>query len=98
MNQSPTLPLPSRKRMSLLPSPLKSPVPAIDQPVGRAPTAAGVTCAPFMDQIPTLLALTNTRSHAPSASTEPRPALDPPGSRLPTPPPLTRAPLTHPLP
>jgi hypothetical protein len=54
MNQSPTLLLPSRHRMSLLPSPLKSPVPAIDQPLGPAPTPAAVTCAPFMNQIPTL--------------------------------------------
>jgi hypothetical protein len=54
MNQSPTLLLPSRHRMSLLPSPLKSPVPAIDQPLGPAPTPAAVTCAPFINQIPTL--------------------------------------------
>jgi hypothetical protein len=36
--ESATLPLPSCQRMSLLPSPLKSPVPAIDQGVAALPT------------------------------------------------------------
>src|SRR5258707_15247704 len=39
-NQIATLPLLSCQRMSLLPSPLKSPVPTIVQPLGALPTAA----------------------------------------------------------
>src|SRR5260370_42127461 len=54
MNQIPTTPLVCCKRMSLLPSPLKSPGPTIDQPAGAAPTPAGVTCAPFINHTPTL--------------------------------------------
>src|SRR5260221_3136419 len=40
MNQIATLPLLSCQRMSLLPSPLKSPVPTIDHPVEAEPTTA----------------------------------------------------------
>ena len=43
--------------MSLLPSPLKSPVPAIDQAVGTLPTqAVDETDVPFMNQIATIAA------------------------------------------
>src|SRR5262245_14520908 len=52
MNQIATLPLVSCQRMSLLPSPLKSPVSMTDQVVGAEPTTADwVTCAPFISQI-----------------------------------------------
>src|SRR6266853_693608 len=56
MNQIATLPLLSCQRMSLLPSPLKSPVSLIDhRGNGAEPTpAAWVTCAPFISQIATV--------------------------------------------
>src|SRR5258706_15471011 len=55
MNQIATLPLVSCQRMSLLPSPLKSPVSMIDQVVGAEPTPADwVTCAPFISHTATL--------------------------------------------
>src|SRR5260370_587859 len=57
MNQIATLPLVSRHRTSLLPSPLKSPVPTTDQVVGTFPTAAVLgfkTVVPFISQIATL--------------------------------------------
>src|SRR5216683_1892650 len=86
MNQIPTLPLPSCKRMSLLPSPLKSPVPAIDQPAGAAPTPAGVTCAPFMNQIPTLpLVSRHSKSALPSPLKSRCPTIDQPAGPAPTP-------------
>src|SRR5260370_15103596 len=47
----------SRQRMSHLPSPLKSPVPTMDQFVGTVPTpavAAFKTLVPFISQIATL--------------------------------------------
>src|SRR5260370_34546363 len=57
MNQIATLPLVSRHRTSLLPSPLKSPVPTTDQVVGTFPTPAVLgfkTVVPFISQIATL--------------------------------------------
>src|SRR5713226_10387070 len=55
MSQIATLPLLSCHRMSLLPSPSKSPVSTIVQAVGTVATPANcVTCAPFINQIPTL--------------------------------------------
>src|SRR5258708_5001359 len=56
MNQIATLPpLSSCQRRSLLPSPLKSPVPTIAQAVGTVPIPANcVTCAPFKNHIATL--------------------------------------------
>src|SRR5215813_13829809 len=57
MNQIATLPLVvSRHRTSLLPSPLKSPVPTIDQVVATFPTPAVLgfkTVVPFISQIAT---------------------------------------------
>src|SRR5260370_31352251 len=52
-----TLLLVSLQRMSHLPSPLKSPVPTMDQVVGRFPTPAVLgfkTVVPFISQIATL--------------------------------------------
>src|SRR5712691_3687337 len=55
MNQIATLPLLSCQRMSLVPSPLKSPVSTIVQAVDIFPTPTDwVTCAPFINQIATL--------------------------------------------
>src|SRR5262250_2185002 len=57
MNQTATLPLVSCHRTSLLPSPLKSPVPTMDQVVGTFPTPAVLgfkTVVPFISQIATL--------------------------------------------
>src|SRR5229473_476031 len=55
MNQIATLPLLSCQRMSLLPSPLKSPVPTIDQVVGAEPRPADCrSCAPFISHTATL--------------------------------------------
>src|SRR5215467_2397315 len=55
MNQIAVLPLLSRQRMSLLPSPLKSPVSAIDHAVGAAPMPPdNAICAAFINHIATL--------------------------------------------
>src|SRR5260221_5636772 len=52
MNHNAVLPLLSRQRRSLLPSPLKSPVSTIDQAVDTLPRpTADATVAPFMSHI-----------------------------------------------
>src|SRR5260370_5895617 len=70
ISQIATLPLLSRHSTSLLPSPLKSPVPTIDQVVGTFPTpsVSGFnTVAPFISQIATLpLVSRHTTSLSPS--------------------------------
>src|SRR6266436_4212585 len=86
MNQIPTPPLVCCQRMSLSPSPLKSPTPAIDQPAGAVPTPAGVTCAPFMNQIATLPLVSCQRmSPLPSPLKSPVPATDQTAGTFPTP-------------
>lgn len=51
MNHAPTLPLPSVQRMSLVPSPLKSPVWAIVQLSGTLPiTLVDAIWLPFISQ------------------------------------------------
>src|SRR5260370_2581473 len=93
MNQIPTLPLVSCQRMSPLPSPLKSPVPATDQMVDIVPTPAGVACAPFMNQIPTLpLPSRHSQSALPSPLKSRWPTIDQPAATLPTPAGVTCAP------
>src|SRR5258707_10488823 len=81
MNQIATLPLlASRHRMSLLPSPLKSPVPTTDQVVGTFPTPAVLgfkTVVPFISQIATLpLVSRQSMSHLPSPLKSPGPTTD----------------------
>src|SRR2546422_558551 len=79
MNQIATLPLVSRQRMSLLPSPLKSPVPTIFQTLGGAfPTPADpVTCPPFVNHIATLPFVSCQRmSLLPSPLKSPAPTID----------------------
>src|SRR5215468_7392160 len=70
----------SRQRMSHLPSPLKSPVPTMDQFVGTVPTpavAAFKTVVPFISQIATLpLVSCHTRSLLPSPLKSPIPTMD----------------------
>src|SRR5258708_717893 len=70
ISQIATLPLVSLQRMSHLPSPLKSPVPTMDQAVGRFPSPAGFgfkTVVPFISQIATLpLVSRHTMSLLPS--------------------------------
>src|SRR5712691_3511029 len=87
MNHIATLPLLSCQRMSLLPSPLKSPVPTIDQVVGAFPTPADcVTCAPFISQIATLPLVSRHRtSPLPSPSKSPVPTTDQTVGTFPTP-------------
>src|SRR5260370_39867531 len=69
----------SRQRMSHLPSPLKSPVPTMDQFVGTVPTpavAAFKTLVPFISQIATLpLVSRQAMSLLPSALKSPAPAV-----------------------
>src|SRR6266852_342897 len=79
MNQIATLPLLSCQRMSLLPSPLKSPVSTIVQLVGAEPSPADwVTCAPFISQIATLpLPSRHRMSLLPSPLKSPVPTIDP---------------------
>src|SRR5262249_56615077 len=71
ISQIATLPLVSRHRMSHLPSPLKSPVPTMDQVVATFPTPAALgfkTAVPFISQIATLpLASCHSTSLLPSA-------------------------------
>src|SRR5260370_15616654 len=73
ISQIATLPLVSLQRMSHLPSPLKSPVPTMDQVVGRFPTPAVFgfkPVAPFISQIATLpLVSRHAMSLFPSALT-----------------------------
>src|SRR5215467_6706529 len=91
MNQIATLPLVvSRHRTSLLPSPLKSPVPTIDQVVGTFPTPAVLgfkTVVPFISQIATLpLVVSRQRmSHLPSPLKSPVPTTDQLVGTFPTP-------------
>src|SRR6266849_2775275 len=89
MNQIATLPLPSCQRMSLLPSPLKSPVSLIDQRGDAAePTpAAPVTCAPFISQIATspVLVFCQRMSPLPSPLKSAVPAIDHTAGTVPTP-------------
>src|SRR5260370_21683802 len=89
MNQIATLPLVSCQRMSLLPSPLKSPVPTIFHTLGGAfPTpAACVTCAPFISQIATspVAVFRHRMSPLPSPLKSPVPAIDHTVATFPTP-------------
>src|SRR5215470_17944294 len=88
MNQIATLPLLSRQRMSLLPSPLKSPVSTIDQLVGAEPTAAAcMTCAPFISQIAAASPLLSRHriSLLPSPLKSPVPTIDQLVGAFPTP-------------
>src|SRR5215831_18588777 len=89
MNQIAMLPLLSRHRTSLLPSPLKSPVPTIDQVVGTFPTAAVLgfkTVVPFTFQIATLPLVSLQRmSHLPSPLKSPVPTIDQVAGTFPTP-------------
>src|SRR5215470_11543296 len=90
MNQIATLPLVSCHTMSLLPSPLKSPVPTIDQVVGTFPIPAVLgfkTVVPFISQIAILpLVVSRHRmSHLPSPLKSPVPTMDQLVGTLPTP-------------
>src|ERR1035441_9852504 len=49
-----TVPSELRQRISLLPSPLKSPVSKIDQLVGKTPKLEAEYCVPFISHIPTV--------------------------------------------
>ena len=96
INQIDTSPAVLRHRMSLLPSPLKSPVSAIVQLVGTLPRCRPeTTCVPFINQIATSpLALRHRMSVLPSplkspvptmvqlVGTLPRPGSRPPARRL----------------
>src|SRR5258707_15851450 len=90
MNQIATLPLVvSRQRTSLLPSPLKPPVPAIVKVVGTFPTPAVLgfkTVVPFISQIATLPLVSLQRmSHRPSPLKSPVPTMDQVVATVPTP-------------
>src|SRR5258708_7108674 len=90
ISQIATLPLVvSRQRMSHLPSPLKSPVPTMDQVVGTFPTPAVLgfnTVVPFISQIATLpLASLQRMSHLPSPLKSPVPTIDQVVGTFPTP-------------
>src|SRR6266849_4221522 len=90
MNQIATLPLVARHRTSLLPSPLKSPVPTIDQVVGTFPIPAVLgfkTVVPFISQIARLpLVVSRQRmSHLPSPLKSPVPTIDQVVGTFPTP-------------
>src|SRR5450631_762431 len=76
--QTTTLPLVSRQRMSLLPSPSKSPVPTIDQLVGTVPRLTYCdTVPPFISQIATLPPVSRQRmSVLPSPLKSPVPTID----------------------
>src|SRR5450631_2175456 len=81
ISQITTLPLVSRQRMSLLPSPLKSPVPTMDQTVGTFPTNEGPpgfkTLVPFISQITTSPPVSLHRmSLLPSPLKSPVPTMD----------------------
>jgi len=72
--------------MSPLPSPLKSPVPATDQPAIIAPTPAGVAFAPFMNKSPHLpLMSRHSKSALPSPLKSRCPTIDQPAGPVPTP-------------
>src|SRR5215467_5047505 len=78
MNQIATVPLELRQRMSLLPSPLKSPVSMIDQSVGTFATPTDwMSCAPFISQIATVpvLASRHRMSDEPLPSKSPVPTM-----------------------
>src|SRR5258708_5485977 len=90
MNQIATLPLlVSRHRTSLLPSPLKSPDPAILKLVATFPTPAALgfkTVVPFISQIAMLPLLSRQRmSHLPSPLKSPVPTMDQVVATFPTP-------------
>src|SRR6266566_9540293 len=89
MSHIATLPLVSCHRMSALPSPLKSPVPAMDHTVGSTlPTAEDcMTCAAFMNQIATLplVVLRHRMSLLPSPSKSRCPTIDHTVGAAPTP-------------
>src|SRR5450631_1782999 len=77
--QTTTLPLVSRQRMSLLPSPSKSPVSTIDQAVGTVPTDTPEATVPllFNSHIATLPLLSRQRmSVLPSPFKSPTPTID----------------------
>src|SRR5260370_12303212 len=80
ISQMATLPLVSRQRMSHLPSPLKSPVPTMDQVVATFPTPAVLgfkTVVPFISQIPPLpLSSLQRMSPLPSPLQAPVPTMD----------------------
>src|SRR5258708_40185586 len=78
ISQIATLPLVSIQRMSHLPSPLKSPVPTIDQTVDTLPTSADCrTCVPFINHTATLPLVSRQRmSHMPSPLKSPVPTMD----------------------
>src|SRR5450631_3846628 len=81
ISQLTTSPLVSRQRMSLLPSPLKSPVPTIDQTVGAFPTNEGPpgfkTVVPFISQITTSPLVSRQRMPLwPSPLKSPAPTID----------------------
>src|SRR5450830_602125 len=95
INQIAVLPLVSRQRMSLMPSPLKSPVSTMDQLVGTVPTnAPPVGVAPLMNQIATLpLVSRQRRSLLPSPLKSPVPTmLQLVGTEPTVPPPMVVAP------
>src|SRR5258707_362526 len=90
MNQIATLPLVvSRHRTSLLPSPLKSPAPAILKLVVTFPTPAALgfkTVVPFISQIAMLPLVSRHRmSHLPSPLKSPVPTTDQVVATFPTP-------------
>src|SRR5260370_5673619 len=77
------------KRLSLLRSPLNSPVPKIDQVLGTFPTPAVLgfeTVVPFISQIATLPLVSRQRmSHLPSPLKSPVPTIDQVVGTFPTP-------------
>src|SRR6266852_5336927 len=90
ISQMATLPLVvSRQRMSHLPSPLKSPVPTMDQVLGTFPTPAVLgfkTVVPLISQIATLPLVSLQRmSHFPSPLKSPVPPIDQVLGTFPTP-------------
>jgi hypothetical protein len=95
--QSPLLPLVSRHRMSLLPSPSKSPIPTTDQVVGMLPRPAPEeTCKPFMNQIAMSPLVSRHRmSLLPSPSKSPIPTTDQVVGMLPSPPRRRDLPTVH---
>src|SRR5260370_476929 len=71
----------------------------IDQPAGGLPTPAGVTCAPLMNQIPTLPLVSCQRmSPLPSPLKSPVPATDQPAIIAPTPAGVACAPFMNQIP
>src|SRR5262245_6378595 len=78
-NQMARLPLPSRQTRSDLPSPLKSPIPAMVHEVETVATVPfDATCVPFMNQIATvpLLVLRQRMSRLTSPLKSPVPTTD----------------------